>query len=201
MGLNWGILYTFIFTFMVGLNGQAFTYVTVGITSLLIGLVGSGLLKRYRRPVPRWTLAVMAGSLAGTFVGMTALNRLYQAVAGMWGGAQVPAWLNWGLGAVWGTTHALLLAGAQGLALWGRRWPPTALIWIPGAVALAIVGTAVAAVYQDLVPFVPDMSGGLQWSFGLRLAGQGLLAGAIEGAGTAWLLDRCEFKRPETPTP
>jgi hypothetical protein len=143
----------------------------------------AGVLTRHRRPVPGWTAAVVVGQVLAWAAGYS-LSRQFHQFVGSFGAVRLPSWWGWAFFAVLTTSTAFVLAVAQAVGLWGRRWPPAWRLWLGGrlALGLAIVLTLLAA-----------ESAGLRVLFHESFAVDGACR-CVEAAGTAWLMDRLVFR-------
>ena len=150
--------------------------------AIAAGVVQGTLLSRLRVRVPFWGLAVALGSLAGVVLGTLASTQLL-AISN----ATSPAVASWIASILWSSTFALSLAVAEGFALWGRRWPSDALLWVAGLLTLRVLPMLA-------LRLVPERAGD-----GTELLSRfafSLVNGTLIAAGTAWLLDRLVFRRP-----
>jgi hypothetical protein len=202
--LSWGLFWTFVFPMAV-MSAWSFTLLSVSsiaLAGLLQGVAGSRLLARHRRPVRTWVRADFLGAAVGAVLAHLATKGIVDGLLPLLGGASLPAWFGAAAGLVFAVTLGGIVGFAEALALWGRRWPKSGLVWLPGRVLVAVLGAAAGETLGILAP-APGWSGepGPQLLLGARLALAGLLIGSIEGAGIAWLLDRCEFKRAPDEAP
>jgi hypothetical protein len=151
------------------------------------GAVQGRLLARLRAPVRAWGLAVALGSLAGSVLSAMAAFPLMRMVH-----ALPPALASWIYAILFSGTFALALGAAEAFALWGRRWPPDALLWLAGLLALRLLPMLA-------LRMVPDPAAGDD-PLTRRIAFSSM-NGALIAAGTAWLLDRLVFGRRDAGTP
>jgi hypothetical protein len=131
-----------------------------------------------------------------------AVERLFELLrSGLAAGASPPAWYGWVSGLSWAVSQSLSFAVAEAFALWGRRWPPEWRIWIVGKLVVRALAYGASSVLRSLLSAALLLDVDLGLPYGLIMAAVNVCSGAIDGAGTAWLLDRCAFRREAEEAP
>lgn len=154
---------------------------------LFAGAVGFGeaffqsrLLRRFGRPVPRWTAVVGAGTW-GLSILHTALYALAMPTAGM----VLDSWTFVASQISEEAAWALATSVIMGAAVWGRRWEGPWMLWITARTGVALA-VGVAAASLPLMAYF----GGVRLDYTLIQAVQAGLRVTALGAATAWLLWR-----------
>jgi hypothetical protein len=142
-------------------------------------------LARHRRRVPGWVWAAIAAHVAGYLL----YYSVSRGMAGLMPAGQGLAQILWTL--ILGTTWPLAFSVAEAVALWGRRWPPSWILWVAGRICVALI-LAGAALAVNRIPGAPTsviVQAFLPLAYALPAA-----------AAMAWLLDRAVFG-PEAAQP
>lgn len=166
----------------------------LGLQFLMALLIARGYHAEPRQSLWVWIIALgLASVLAAATAQFFVLARLRRRVRGwIWAELAVmpaglvvyfgepPAFLGEAARTIaYAASSTLLSATAQALALWGRRWPPTWMLWLAGRLAITIPLSAAALAVEHV---------------GVSI-GQAL----VSAAATAWLLDRLAFRPQGTP--
>lgn len=165
-----------------------------GLGGLLLGVGGHGLLRLTRSRVPAWSGSTLAGSVIGTIAGYA--SGLAVAGQGVRTELDRQPWFSPLPLLVFAVSLGIVLAAFQAAALWKFLRPRSALLWLAGAGVFSFLAALARWTLRDLENLRHwEIRGEVDWAWGFRVAVISFAGGLLQGAGTAWLLDRCVFKR------
>lgn len=155
--------------------------------SVAEAFIQSRLLRRFGRPVPRWTAVVGAGT-GGLSILHMALYALAMPAAGM----VLDSWTFVASQISEEAAWALATSVIMGAAVWGRRWEGPWMLWITARTGIALA-VGVAAASLPLMAYF----GGVRLDYTLIQAMQAGVRVTALGAATAWLLWRLVLPPPQ----